>query len=57
MSAEPKAIIDLGVIVRPWGKVAAVGILNGERYYWFTDEGGNVSMIDADTAESRRADG
>jgi len=37
-------IIPLGTIVKPWGKVAAVGWTGGERYYWFIKDN-SVSMI------------
>jgi len=35
----------------PYGKVIAVGIINGERYYWFA-EGLNLSMLPAVIVES-----
>lgn len=39
-----------------WGTVGAVGILSGERYYWFVSEGTykyttGVSMLPASTVE------
>ena len=43
----------LGEIVKPWGKIAAVGFLNGERYYWLIDlEDESVSMMPADVVEA-----
>lgn len=33
-----------------WGKIAAVGITGGERYYWMT-KAGVVSMMPADVVE------
>jgi len=33
---RPK-IIPLGTVVKPWGKIVAVGITGGERYYWFVE--------------------
>ena len=35
------------------GRVAAVGILSGERYYWLIDKHGVVSMMPADAVEPR----
>lgn len=35
-----------------WGRVAAVGWITGERYYWMVDDGGGVAMIDAITVEA-----
>jgi hypothetical protein len=39
-----------------WGEVSAVGVLNGECYYWFVSEGTNrlstgVSMLPASMVE------
>lgn len=31
-----------------YGKLAAKGMLDGERYYWFVDRYGCVAMIPAD---------
>jgi len=50
--AGPSQPIPLGTIVKHWGKVAAVGYISGERYYWLVDKRGSVSMMPADTVES-----
>jgi hypothetical protein len=42
-----KMLIALGTIVTPHGRVAAVGVLRGERYYWMIDHAGTVSMMPA----------
>lgn len=44
--------IEIGANVEPWGKVAAIGFLQGERYYWFIGKDDVVSMIPASTAET-----
>lgn len=63
VSAERGSPLDLGTDT-PWGKVAAVGSLKGERYYWL-DKGdqarapdgrkvpgtGTVSMMPAEVVE------
>lgn len=36
-----------------WGWVSAIGILQGERYYWFTHSDGSVTMLPAVTVEQR----
>lgn len=41
--------IPLGTVIKPYGKVAAVGWV-GERYYWLVKEG-CVSMIPAAVLE------
>lgn len=38
--------IPLGTVVKPWGRIDAIGILSGERYYWLTKRGA-VSMLPA----------
>jgi hypothetical protein len=43
--------LSLGTFVMPWGKVAAVGFIEGERYYWLTSHDGDVSMMPADVVE------
>lgn len=50
--AEPRDPLPLGFIAAPWGKLAAVQCVEGERYYHFVRDDGSVSMIDAHTAES-----
>lgn len=44
-------IIPIGTIVKPWGKVVAIGFTKGERYYWFVDDN-CVSMIPAFMVEA-----
>lgn len=45
----------IGQIVKPWGRVAAVGMIGGERYYWLVDlRTKAVSMMPADTVEAKR---
>ena len=34
-----------------WGEVVAVGVIQGERYYWMIDKHGTVGMIPAVVAE------
>lgn len=43
----------------PWGRVRAVGLTGGERYYWMVDERGVVAMMPASVVErdSRASDG
>jgi hypothetical protein len=46
--------LQLGRKVKGYGKVAAVGTINGERYYWLVDcrEGmGAVAMLPASVLE------
>jgi hypothetical protein len=40
-------------VVKPYGKIGAVGLLQGERYYWLIDKHGTVSMMPADVIEPR----
>lgn len=40
------SILPLGAMT-PWGKIAAVGVLSGERYYWMLDKHGTISMMPA----------
>jgi hypothetical protein len=35
-----------------WGKIGAVGYIQGERYYWMIDEDGSVSMMPAFVVET-----
>ena len=44
-------MLRLGEWYAPWGKLAQIGCLDGERYYWFIDAFGTVSMIPASIAE------
>lgn len=34
-----------------WGKITAVGITGGERYYWMVDKHGCVAMMPASVVE------
>jgi len=34
-----------------YGRLAGIGILKGERYYWFVDRHGDVSMMPAGSVE------
>lgn len=47
-------LIPLGVVVKPYGKVGAVMVISGERYYFLVDRRGGVAMMPADVIESRR---
>jgi hypothetical protein len=44
----------LGQIVKPWGKIGAIGFVKGERYYFLIDREGSVSMMPADVVERAR---
>ena len=44
-------MLRLGTIVAPYGEVAAVLIISGERYYHLVDGNGTVSMIPASVLE------
>ena len=37
----------IGEMVQPYGKIAAVGSIGGERYYWMVSHNGAVSMMPA----------
>ena len=50
----PPRVYRIGWFVRPWGKITAVGVVGGERYYWLEDRRGSVSMIPADVVERKR---
>jgi len=43
--------LQLGTLIKPYGKIAAVGMLKGERYYWLCDTWGVVSMMPASLIE------
>jgi len=45
----------LGQVVKPWGRVGAVGFVSGERYYWFL-KGNVVSMMPADVVEKGKTE-
>ena len=36
----------------PWGRISAVGLTGGERYYWMIARNGVVSMMPADVVEA-----
>lgn len=50
---RPK-IIPLGTVVKPWGKIVAIGFISGERYYWFVEinDPNCVAMIPGFMVES-----
>jgi hypothetical protein len=43
--------LPLGMTVKPWGKIAAIASLKGERYYFFDGKG--VAMIPAFVVEQQ----
>lgn len=52
-SCPHRPCLAIGTVVKPYGKIAAVGILSGERYYWLIDKQKTVSMMPADEIERR----
>ena len=40
------SLVAIGTVIKPWGKVIAVGLTGGERYYWL-DDNGVISMMPA----------
>ena len=36
----------------PWGRISAVGLTGGERYYWMIARNGVISMMPADVVEA-----
>jgi len=38
-----------------WGKIAAVGIITGERFYWMVSAEGVISMMPADVVEQNES--
>lgn len=46
----------LGTVVKPWGKIGAVLLTDGERYYHLIDKHGMVSMMPADVVEAAAKD-
>lgn len=42
-------ILQIGTVHPIYGTLQMVGMLSGERYYWFSDMHGVVSMIPADS--------
>ena len=49
-SPERAALVPIGAQT-PWGAVSAVGMIQGERYYWLVDEHGDVAMMPACVVE------
>lgn len=41
----------LGTEVKPYGKIGAIGSIQGERYYWFENDDGSVAMMPATIVE------
>ena len=39
-----------------WGKIEAIGITGGERYYWMVDKYGCVAMIPAFMVEQKNGE-
>ena len=48
---KPFELRHIGEMVQPYGKIAAVGNIGGERYYWMVSYGGAVSMMPAVVVE------
>ena len=48
---KPSQLKHIGETVVPYGKIAAVGNIGGERYYWMVSRGGAVSMMPAVVVE------
>ena len=44
-------MIPLDTYVHPLGKIAAVGLVSGERYYWTVGHDGAVGMLPASVVE------
>jgi len=44
--------LSLGTKIANMGKIGAVGIIEGERYYWLVGLGGVVSMMPACVVEA-----
>jgi hypothetical protein len=42
--------LNIGIKTK-WGKITAVGITGGERYYWMVDKHGCVAMMPASVVE------
>lgn len=46
MKHQPQPIpVSLGTVIKLYGKVGAVGITGGERYYWLVNADGGVTMM------------
>lgn len=55
---ELEAFLPLGTLVEPYGKIAGVGFICGERYYFFEHRNGNdIAFMPATVIEpmARRA--
>lgn len=50
-------LIPLGTEIRIYGRVAAVGVIEGERYYWIVDGSQCVSMMPATTMNALLKEG
>lgn len=49
-STEKIAALDS---MTPWGRIAAVAYISGERYYFLINKHGTVSMLPADIVEAK----
>jgi hypothetical protein len=49
--------LPLGAVIKPYGKIAAVGLTGGERYYWMIGKHGDVVMMPADVIEKEAGNG
>jgi hypothetical protein len=49
--------LPLGAVIKPYGKIAAVGLTGGERYYWLIGKHGDVVMMPADVIEKEAGNG
>ena len=37
--------LDLGKWIKPWGKIAAIAFISGERYYFMRGKRGEIAMM------------
>ena len=44
-------MLDIGQVVKPYGRVVAIMLTGGERYYFFIDKHKTVSMMPACSIE------
>jgi hypothetical protein len=44
-------MLQLGTVVKPYGKVIAIAFIGGERYYFMRD-GSSIAMMPADFIEA-----
>lgn len=49
--ASNRRVLLPGKTVQPWGKIGAVMLTGGERYYMLIDRHGVVSLMPADVVE------